>query len=166
MKFRELPSQEALRALYIYDPETGVFTRRVDKKRWKAGEVCGTLTPNGYIAINIDRTIHLAHRLAWVYMTGETPPYGIDHANGVRNDNRWHNLRLADQSQNGANKRAQKNSKSGVKGIFPYGKNGRYRARIMRLGVCKCLGTYATKEEAKAAYDAAAKVLHGQFFRS
>lgn len=167
-KYRELPTQERLHELFHYNPETGVFTRRINRRKWKAGEVVGTLTKGyygGYISINVDYVIYRAHRLAWVYVTGRWPVNGIDHINGDRADNRWANLREANQSQNLGNKQVQKNSQTGVKGVSS-ARGGKYAANLCKNRKRVYLGTFNTIAEAKAAYDAAAMIVHGDFFRS
>lgn len=163
-KLMKLPPQERIKELYHYDPLTGVFTRKVDRHSWKAGDIAGTLSC-GYISISIDYKVYRAHRLAWVYMTGREPQHHIDHINGNKTDNRWSNLREATQAENVLNRKMSCTNKSGHKGIWQR-KSGRYTARVEMDGVRKNLGTYSTKEEAKAAYDAAAKILHGEFFKS
>ena len=50
-----------------------------------------------------DVTDYVAHRLAWLYMTGEWPRHEIDQINLDRSDNRFCNLRPANRSQNSAN---------------------------------------------------------------
>lgn len=163
---RKIPSQERLRELFSYDPDTGIFTRRINRHggRWMAGTVVGSLTPDGYININVDHTVYRAHRLAWRYMTGEEPADGIDHINGIRHDNRWVNLRESTQQQNLCNTATRK-SILGVKGVS-FTKEGRFRARIQVNGKAKQIGEYDTIEDAKKARDAVAKALHGEFFRS
>lgn len=161
-KYRALPSQAQLKALMHYDPETGKFTRAQTKRRWKQGQVMGAVA-NGYINLNLDGRLYRAHRVAWVYMTGEDPEAGIDHVNGVGTDNRWANLRAADQSNNLCNRGAQTNSATGVKGVYKTG--GKYVARVHYRKKRHYIGFYSTIEEAKAAYDAAAKVIHGIFFK-
>ncbi len=162
--YRNMPSQERLKELFNYNPDTGVFTRRVSRRRWKEGDVVGT-EAGGYININVDYMIYRAHRIAWMYMTGKPPMNGIDHINGNGMDNRWCNLRDADQSLNLCNKQAQSNSKTGIKGVYLL-KDGTYKSSVCFRGKTKYLGNYQTVQEAKAARDAAAKVIHGDFFKS
>lgn len=163
-QLRQMPSQERLRELFHYDPETGKFHSIQNRRRWKAGRECGT-NAGGYVSINVDYVIYRAHRLAWVWMTGEDPGPNIDHANGDGMDNRWVNLRICDVSQNMANKRVQSNSTTGVKGVHAL-RTGKYRARVQFRGKHTDLGVFDTIAEAKAAYDAAAKFIHGRFHRS
>src|ERR1700674_1345685 len=103
---------ERLRAVLLYDPETGVFTRRINRGKWKAGAQVGWLRPDGYIGIGLDYHEYLAHRLAWLYVTGEWP-IDVDHENTCRSDNRWDNLREASRSQNMRNMKRTKANTSG-----------------------------------------------------
>jgi len=161
-KIRPLPTKAYLHEIFIYDPETGLFHRKTNRRRWKAGQLCGSLTTDGYININVDRAIYRAHRLAWMYMTGEDPCLNIDHANGIRDDNRWSNLRLANQSDNMCN-RPTKVSSLGLPRGVNQGRNGKYFARVKKGSVILHLGTFSSVNEAKAAYEAASLVLHGKF---
>ena len=87
-------TQERLKELLHYDPETGVFTWKVDKgTRARAGQEAGCLNGvSGYIDISIDKKLEKAHRLSFLYMDGSMPPEHTDHINGIRNDNRPQNL--------------------------------------------------------------------------
>jgi len=165
-KYRNTPSQQRLKELLNYDPETGVFTRAVSRRKWKAGDRMGTVA-GGYVNINVDYCIYRAHRLAWVYMTGSEPQAGVDHINGNGLDNRWCNLRAAEQSENTLNRTHQRNNKLGLKGVYVHNKGASkpYRSRIKAYGRLVELGCFATPEEAKAAYDAAGAVLHSDFFK-
>jgi hypothetical protein len=89
---------ERLRELLDYDPETGVFTRRITtgrNRRWKAGDkVSGRPSATtGYLGIGIGKRRYAAHRLAWLWMTGEWPKNLMDHRDCDRTNNRWVNLR-------------------------------------------------------------------------
>lgn len=162
-QLRPLPSQSRLRELFEYNPETGIFYALTNRRKWKEGRACGTIAA-GYISINVDYVIYRAHRLAWMWMTGEDPGPTIDHANGNGLDNRWVNLRKCSTSQNLCNKRVQSNNKLGIKGVCP--KRNKFEASIKLNGKKMRLGVFSTADEAKAAYDAAAKVIHGAFARS
>lgn len=86
----------------------------------------------------------------------------VDHINGIYTDNRRANLRLCTRSQNKANQKVQKNSMSGYKGVFKKNKT-RWGAVISRGGKKELLGSFASPEEAAAAYDIAAIRLFGEF---
>lgn len=165
-KHRPTPTAERLRELFHYDPETGVFTRAMGVKKGAAGTVAGTPS-QGYVNIGVDWRIYRAHRLAWCYVTGSDPGAAeIDHINGDTSDNRFSNLRLADAAENSRNKRAAKSSTTKLKGVYFDKERSRYCAEVIHEGKKHRLGRFHTQAEAKAAYDAAAKVLHGEFFRS
>jgi hypothetical protein len=112
---KKLPSQERLKEILIYDPDTGIFTNKVSRGRGgKAGSPAGYLRKDGYITIKIDKIDYLAHRLAFLYMTGSIPDL-IDHKNRIRSDNRWINLREATSQSN--NRNCTASSKSGYLGV-------------------------------------------------
>ena len=111
-------TQARLKELLHYDPETGLLTNVTERGGKKAGATAGALRPNGYVQVCVDYSMYRAHRLAWLYMTGEFPPDDVDHINGVRNDNRWVNLRAATRGENMQNQRGPRsNSKSGLLGV-------------------------------------------------
>jgi hypothetical protein len=89
---------EELRALLSYGQADGVFTWLV-KPGKRARAIAGNLY-RGYRRIKIGPRFYAAHRLAWLWMTGEWPAAEIDHINMDRDDNRWCNLREASHSQN------------------------------------------------------------------
>lgn len=109
-------SHEELKRHLSYDPETGVFTRKISNTASvTVGDEAGTMC-TGYLRIMVCGKRYLAHRLAWFYMTGKPANCLIDHINGDRTDNRFSNLRLANRSQNGMNRNIQRNNKSGYPG--------------------------------------------------
>ncbi len=149
-------TEEYLKYLLRYDPETGLWFWVNHYHPKYIGRQAGT-TNKHYVYMVIDKKRYLAHRLAFLYMTGKIPKLEIDHKDGVKNNNSWSNLREATPKQNMANRLATKRSKTGVKGVS-YNK-GNYQVNIS-------LGCYKTLEEAKLVYDEAAKKLHGEFYRS
>ena len=168
-------SAEYLRSRLTYCPDTGAFTwlERIDANRPKwcntrfAGKPAGYKDPTGRHIINIDYTLYAAHRLAWLYMTGEWPTQIVDHADNDPGNNKWSNLREATRSQNNANKKVNFDSASGLKGVRHRG-NGRYEARITtgERGKPKSLGMFSTAEDAAKAYLTEAKKRFGEFARS
>jgi hypothetical protein len=156
---------ERLRELLAYDPETGVFTRRVQaaRGRGRAGDVAGWVEPDGYVRIRLDGRKCRAHRLAWLYMTGKWPNDQIDHINGRTGDNRWVNLRAATHSENQCNRPLQLNNSTGYKGVYPY--RGAWRARIKKGGRFIHIGTFATAEAAHVARSSVLAEHHGDFAR-
>lgn len=102
------------------------------------------------------------HRLVGEAFLGLTADRQVDHIDGDRTNNRLENLRLATHSQNRRNSRSR--SSCGMKGVSRHRK--RWSAKITIDGKLKHLGIYDTPEEAHAAYCAAAKELHGEFFRA
>lgn len=156
-------SQSDLKALLEYNPETGVFTWR-NKMRGpvNAGDVAGRQKPNGYLSIKAQQKDYYAHRLAFLYMTGDWPPEHVDHINGDRCDNRWGNLRPATVSQNLGNTGKHARNTSGFKGVSIHKKTGLWRARLGR----ETIGYFKTPEEAHVVYSHAAKNYFGEFART
>jgi hypothetical protein len=150
---------EEVRRLFNYDPDTGIFTRLVNRHRFKAGEVAGAKSDDGYINIKIRTKTYKAHRLAWLYVYGLFPSLQVDHINGIRSDNRISNLREVSHSGNTQNqKEAQRSNKSGFLGVSP--NNRRWKATIAVHGEYKYLGTFDTPELAHQAYLDAKRSLH------
>ena len=151
---------ERLRDVLHYDPETGVWTWLVrTSSRIEVGDVAGTVDASGYLKLQVDGVLYRAHRLAWLWMTGEWPPQFVDHINGVKGDNRWSNLRPATPSENQQNqRRAQSHNKLGMLGVRRYRK--RFKAQIKVDWRQIHLGTFDTPDQAHEAYIAAKRRLH------
>lgn len=126
--------------------------------RTSTGKRAGHVATNGYVYVFFDGRLHLAHRLAWLYMTGQEPPEDIDHKDRDRTNNRWSNLRLATRSQNLMNK----GSSRGFKNIYQH-KSGRFRVKVKADSVTHHGGYFATREEAAARAEALRAELHGEF---
>lgn len=159
-------TQAELQQILHYDPLTGLFTWIKKIARCiNVGSVAGSLKPNGYIEIMINRTSYGAHRLAWLYVHGSFPPEFIDHANNIRNDNSLANLRKATRAQNAINSKISSKNTSGYKGVS-WNKNGKKWQATIRINKKKIyLGSFDTAKKASKVYNAAAIKNHKEFVR-
>ena len=160
---------ERLRELLHYDPETGVWTWRVNRGRfYKKGQPAGTICLAGYRRITIDGRMHKASRLAFYYMTGFFLPRSIhmDHKNGVRDDDRWQNLRPATPRQNAQNKALTCRNKSGRVGVCRSDRPGKWVAHITIAMRTLRLGHFEDITDAIDAREAAEREHFGEFARA
>ncbi len=152
----ERPTLAEISELLIYDPLTGIFTRRVMRGGHKAGSVAGWNHKDKCWVISVFGHNYGAHQLAWLFHTGDWQPVGmlIDHKNRNAFDNRIENLRLATQPQN------QYNSDK-MSGVRPMGPN--WQARISFEKRVVHLGTFKTRGIALQTRNCVARILHGEF---
>lgn len=153
-------SQAYLRSLFDYDAETGVFTRRVNSGKARAGTRAGTDDGMGYLQITLAKKKYRLHRLAFMYVNGRWPEHHVDHINRNRADNRWCNLREATQGQNNQNMGMSASNTSGFVGVSWVPNICKWEARISINYKPKMLGYFSTPQEASAAYLAAKAVYH------
>lgn len=158
-----------LRAMLSYDRETGLLAWNAcppggqGSVRVKPGGLARCRSPHGYIVVRVNKILYPAHRIIWLWKTGDWPPEQIDHINGIRDDNRWENLRLATSSQNNVNRRSTLPNTSGYRGVCR--SRGKWVAQIGIDGRHVNLGTFDTPEAAHDAYRAAVLAHHGEFGR-
>ena len=139
-------TQKQLKNLLCYDPDTGVFIRRKNNK--VAGH---PLASRPYLRTMLRGREYYMHRLAFLYMTGSFPEKEVDHVNGVKDDNRWANLRTATPFENSVNVHTHRShNKLGVLGVSPSG--SKFIAKLTTKGRQQHLGTFDTAEEAHNAY--------------
>ena len=144
---KALPPLERLNELFIYNPLTGIVTRkRNTSPTARKGDIVGT-DKEGHLRVFIDRQAYMLHRIVWMIHTGEDPfPYEIDHINRRRNDNRIDNLRKVTTQDNLKNKSLYPSNKTGYAGVLKRGK--RYQASVKRDNKTTYLGHYDTALEA------------------
>ena len=148
-------TQERLKELLHYDPETGVFTWKVQtSNRVHVGDAAGATEPNGYRRIRVDSGNYRAHRLAWLYVHGKFPEGKLDHHDRDKRNNRISNLRPATDSQNGLNKGLQTNNTSGYVGVS-WDKQRQKWAAFLTLAKKVYLGRFTNILDAIAARKAA-----------
>lgn len=114
--YKSAITREMFESILEYNPANGLFVWKNTSAYHKAGDIAGTKNKRtGYICISAFGITFEAHRLAFLFMTGSWPTHDVDHENGVRDDNRWSELRAATRSENLINRVGF--SKSGYKNI-------------------------------------------------
>jgi hypothetical protein len=155
-------TQEELKKLLHYNPESGLLTWLVTKSnRAYKGNVAGTIV-KGHIRIRINSRNYEASQLIWLYVYGQFIPR-VDHKDRDGLNNRLINLRPATRSQNAANSNLSARNTSGYKGVYWSKKMNCWWAAITVNGRQKSLGCFDNPESAFEAYKIAATKAFGEF---
>ena len=153
----------AVRAEFRYLPETGELIRDTaiweNKKGLKGAKsekpyAHRSGTGKTYLRIGFQGKYVYAHRIIWVWMTGEQPEH-IDHLDGDGLNNKWENLRSVSQADNNRNCRIHRKTASGISGITYRKDSNRWRVRVGKNNSVVTVGTFRTIEDAIAARDKA-----------
>jgi hypothetical protein len=150
--------QQKLKSVLWYDPDSGLFYWLCKGGSASPNKVAGCWTSQGYVKIRINGVLYQAHRLAWLYMTGDWPTQEIDHINRDKADNSWTNLRDVTRSENLLNSDLQVNNLSGFKGVHYCETRQKWISRICREQTNYYVGEFDSPE---AAHQARELVLNG-----
>lgn len=172
-------TQEYLRLVLDYDPETGIVhwkKRRLEDfpgsaAQWinawnarQAGKIAGHPTTKGYLRIGLGTEgyqYHL-HILIWILMTGKKPKNQIDHWDRNKINNRWGNLRDVTNLVNCQNRERPRTNTSGYRGVQFHKATGKWMASICHKYVLHHLGLFDSPEDAYKVYCAAAVRFRGK----
>ena len=160
MKYKDL-TKEYLRECFNYNPDTGHAIWRVRPRHHftsdrgmkssntrMAGKIAGTPQQRGYLQVGIAGNRYKLHRLIFLYMTGQLPQGEVDHINHDTSDNIWANLRDVCHGENMMNRRKNKNSPTGVTGVYWHNASNMWTASIRRNGKTKYLGIFRDFDDA------------------
>ena len=124
--------KDYLQECFTYEPETGLLFWNEDRPashftsgkaygEWLetyAGSVVGYTNAHGYLEVSIDGINIKQHRIVLILNDIEIPEgYEVDHLNGIRCDNRMHNLRVVTRAINMKNRAISSANTSGVNGV-------------------------------------------------
>jgi hypothetical protein len=160
----EVLTQERLKELFYYHPESGDFVWLQSRKSTMVGTQAGCQNKSGYIVIRIDGVLYGAHQLAWLYVHGQWALKGIDHKDTIEHHNRISNLRPATASENMRNQGKHPRNKTGYKNIVWDGK--RFIVYVNLNYKTYYRGRFKTLEAALSERDQALAELHGEFARA
>jgi hypothetical protein len=155
-------TQQELMTILNYDPNTGLF-------RWKyqigngkriPNAIAGSKKKDGYIYIGVNGKVYKAHRLAWLYVTGSWPSNTIDHINGIKDDNRFNNLRDIEHRFNVQNISVPKNNTTGYTGVSWHKASQKWLAKIRINHKAIHLGIFDNINDAIAARKTAEQQYH------
>ena len=142
-------TQARLKELLHYNPETGVFTWKVNKgKRIKRNAIAGC-TQRGHTVIGVDWKTYYGKKLAWLYMEGFFPKNMIIwYRNNIRQDIRWKNLYILSHQCRVRGNKAHKTNKSGITGVCWNKETSKWRAYVAEHEKYIHLGRFESKAEA------------------
>jgi hypothetical protein len=167
-------TQQELKRILHYNPETGIWTRLVTLN---SRAVKGTTTighknkETGYYSLVLYKHNYMIHGLVLLYMEGEYVK-NVDHKDTDNTNNKYDNLRRATYSENRYNSKIMSNNTSGYKGIsFTSYPTEYFRATVNKEGTryrkTFSVSLYSSKEAALAKAIAWVtyhrNLLHGEF---
>lgn len=160
-----LPTISRLCEAFSYDVTTGLFWWKIKLGKSKVGKLAGRRNHEGYWTLKLDGKGMMGHRVAWLLCTGAWPEDSIDHINGVRDDNRFENLRECSRLENMQNYPTPASNSSGFVGVYWNSTAKKWTAQI-RVGQGRgdrtriTIGYFDKLEDAAAAHAKKKAELH------
>lgn len=155
----QLNRGQPLREIRRHLPRTERFESFIDKSG-SCWQWTGALSDGGYARFG---SAEYGHRVSWELANGQAIPLGmqIDHTCHNRGCVKPGHLRLATGKQNAEHHSGpNKNSKSGVRGVYLHKRSGKWYAQVRHSGIRYSLPPYDDLAEAESAVIAKRNELH------
>lgn len=131
-----------------YCPISGSLYSRVDNSNVKKGQrLKGALDYKGYLRYGVGGLLLRGHRLAFLLQDIDLPKQ-VDHINRERSDNRWVNLRPANNQTNQFNTGKRCDNTSGFKNVYYRKSRNTWIVKVATINGLKYIGTFKDIEEA------------------
>jgi len=156
-------TQEQLHNLFEYK-DGNLFWKINSSQNVKSSDLAGGKDSKGRWRICFERKSHQAHRLIFLWCKGFLPLV-IDHIDNNPLNNKIENLRPANTSKNGFNRKMSANNTSGFKGVTWNKTQKKWQTYIKANNKTYYFGYFKHKEIAGAVVLLARYKLHGEFMR-
>lgn len=140
----------SVRKDFRYEPGTGILSKRNEQDGNRYDPVV-TKTDRGYISVNYAGTTFLAHRIAWLIVTGRWPRSDITHINNNLADNRWQNLSDSQDCRPRPSGKTRAGKSARVRGVSYCATSKKFKAYIGVRGKTVHLGSFKKQKDAIAA---------------
>lgn len=160
---KPLPDIQRLKALFVVGDD-GVLRWRTRRWRALAGQQAGRTQSDGRVCVKLDQEMFKAHRIVYAITHGVDPgEKQIDHIDGNPSNNAPENLRLADNSQNGANRGRTAANSSGFRNVTWDEQTQSWLVHVRANYKAHHIGRFKEKADAVVAAESARVRLHGEF---
>lgn len=152
--------------VFIYSDGLLIWKKdKIDSKgrltRVRAGDIAGTIRPDGYVGIVHEYKRHLLHRIIWEMHNGAIPEgMTIDHIDHNPANSKIENLRMVEHKDNLKNQSMSKANKSGFTGVFFAKNRNKWRAVVTVNYKKIVLGHFDNFEDAVSARKTADKTFN------